>query len=457
VLTSGNLSDEPQAIERGDARNRLSNIAEYFLEHDRPIERRVDDSVVRIAGGKVRSVRRARGYAPAPLALPAGFENAPRILAFGGELKNTFCLLGNGSAVLSPHIGDLEDPRTRADYCKSLVELQAFFEFEREVLACDLHPDYSSTQLAQKDARRSGTTCVSVQHHHAHIAACLAENAVPLDSPPVLGIALDGMGFGADGTFWGGEFLLASYGGYERIGTFKPVALPGGEAAIRQPWRSTYAHLMAEMGWTQFAMNYGQLELFEFLERQSRQLLDGIIARNLNAPRASSCGRLFDAVAAAVGLARHEALFEGQGAVELEAAVDLDCLNNETEDLDYPFAIPRLPSGLPYVEPLAMWQALLGDLILATPLGVIAARFHRGLAKVIVRMADKLAHAGAAPLRTVALSGGVFQNRILFERVLAGLEAKGFEVLTHAKVPCNDGGIALGQAAVAAAQLLRSA
>jgi hydrogenase maturation protein HypF len=268
------------------------------------------------------------------------------------------------------------------------------------------------------------------------------------------------MGFGTDGTFWGGEFLLADYVGYERIGTFKPVALPGGEVAIRQPWRSTYAHLMAEMGWAQFAMNYAQLELFQFLEHQSRQLLDGIIARNLNAPRASSCGRLFDAVAAAVGLARNEALFEGQGAVELEAAVDLDCLNNETEDLDYPFAIPRLPSGLPYVEPFGMWQALLGDLILATPAGVIAARFHRGLAKVIVRMADQLAQhssGAAAPLRTVALSGGVFQNRILFERVVAGLEAKGFEVLTHAKVPCNDGGIALGQAAVAAAQLLRSA
>jgi hydrogenase maturation protein HypF len=460
VLTSGNISDEPQAIERDDARNRLSDIAEYFLEHNRPIERRVDDSVVRIIGGKVRSVRRARGYAPAPLALPGGFENAPRVLAFGAELKNTFCLLGNGSAVLSPHMGDLEDPRTRADYCKSLADLPEFFEFERDVIACDLHPDYSSTQIAQKDARRSGTTCVSVQHHHAHIAACLAENAVPLDSPPVLGIALDGMGFGTDGTFWGGEFLLADYVGYERIGTFKPVALPGGEAAIRQPWRSTYAHLMAEMGWAQFAMNYAQLELFQFLEHQSRQLLDGIIARNLNAPRASSCGRLFDAVAAAVGLARNEALFEGQGAVELEAAVDLDCLNNETEELDYPFAIPRLPSGLPYVEPFGMWQALLGDLILATPAGVIAARFHRGLAKVIVRMADQLAQhssGAAAPLRTVALSGGVFQNRILFERVLAGLEAKGFEVLTHAKVPCNDGGIALGQAAVAAAQLLRSA
>ena len=459
VMTSGNLSDEPQAIDRVDARNRLTNIAEYFLEHDRPIARRVDDSVARIVAGWARIVRRARGYTPAPLELPPGFEETPRVVGFGGELKSTFCLWSGAGAVLSPHHGDLENALTYADYCKSLADLREFFQFHPDALACDLHPDYSSARLAHTEAERTGKPCLSVQHHHAHIAACLVENSVPLNAPPVLGIALDGLGFGTDRTFWGGEFLLADYLGQRRLATFKPVALLGGGAAVREPWRSTYAHLMATMGWARFAMNYRELELFEFLEGKPRKLLDGMMARNVNAPLASSCGRLFDAVAAAVGFARNEALFEGEGAVELEAAVDLECLEHEDQALDYPFAIARLPNGLPYVEPLAMWQALLGDLVLETPVGVIAARFHRGLASVIVRMADKLAqHAPteSPPLKTVALSGGVFQNRILFERVLAGLEAQGFTVLTHARIPPNDGGIALGQAAIVAAQLLQN-
>jgi hydrogenase maturation protein HypF len=458
VLTSGNLSDEPQAIDRREARNRLMSIAEYFLEHDRPIARRVDDSVARVVAGRSRIIRRARGYAPAPLELPPGFEAIPQVMGFGGELKNTFCMLSRSGAVLSPHSGDLQNALTRADYRKSLADLREFFQFDPDVLACDLHPDYSSTRLARAEAENTGKPYVSVQHHHAHIAACLVENSVSRHAPPVLGIALDGMGFGPDGTFWGGEFLLADYAGYRRLATFRPIPLLGGEAVMHEPWRSTYAHLVGTLGWAQFAMNYRELDLFDFLERKPRKLLDGMIAHNVNAPLASSCGRLFDAVAAAAGLAREAAHFEGQGAVELEAAVDRDCLEHEDKALDYPFTIPRLPNGLPYVEPLAMWQAVLGDLVLRTPVGVIAARFHRGLAGVIVRMAEKLAqHApsSAPPLNTVALSGGVFQNRILFERVLGGLEAKGFTVLTHSRVPANDGGIALGQAAIAAAQRLQ--
>ena len=458
VLTSGNLSDEPQAIEREDARRRLSDIADYLLEHNRPIARRVDDSVVRVVAGRTRILRRARGYAPAPLPLPPGFERAPRVLAFGGELKNTFCLLGGGSAILSGHIGDLENALTRADYLKALVDFRAYFEFAPEALACDLHPEYASTKLAHAEAQTTQLPLGVAQHHHAHVAACLMENGVPRHAPPVLGVALDGLGFGDDGTLWGGEFLLADYCNYTRLGTFKPVAMLGGEAAVREPWRSTYAHLMAEMGWANFAMNYAELDLYRFLEAKPRELLDAMQKRGVNAPQASSCGRLFDAVAAALCLARERAAYEGQGAVELEAAVDLDCLMNEDERLDYPFAIPRLAGGLPYIEPLAMWQALLGDLVLDTPTGVMAARFHRGLAKIIVRMVDRLAtntRTGEAPLNTVVLSGGVFQNRVLFERVLNGLEAKGFTVLTHSNVPCNDGGLALGQAAIAAARLLR--
>ena len=457
VLTSGNLSEEPQSIEREEARRRLGPMVEYFLDHNRPIARRVDDSVVRVVADRLRIIRRARGYAPAPMSLPPGFENSPCVLGMGGGLKNTFCLLRNGEAVLSSHVGDLDDALTHADYRKALADTQAFFEFEPEVIACDLHPEYPSSKLAHEQVATSQAGLTETQHHHAHIAACMAENAVPLQTPPVLGMALDGLGFGADGTFWGGEFLLADYVGYRRLGTFKPVALLGGEAAVREPWRNTYAHLMAQMGWAQFASNYSHLELFEFLQGKPRGLLDGMLSRSVNTPLASSCGRLFDAVAAAVGLARDRAFFEGQGAVELEAAVDRDCLNNEEHALDYPFAIPKLPGsgGLPYIEPLALWQAVLGDLCLSTPVGIMAARFHRGLAKVIVRMVDLLApqcSPDRLPTCTVALSGGVFQNRVLFELVLAGLQARGHTVLTHSQIPCNDGGLSLGQAVIAAAQ-----
>ncbi len=458
VLTSGNLSEEPQAIDAADARRRLGAIAEYFLEHNRPISRRVDDSVARVVAGRPRLVRRARGYAPASLPLPPGFEGAPRVLAFGGELKNTFCLLRQGHAILSPHLGDLQDALTRADYRRALSDFRRFFEFEPEALACDRHPDYSSAQIARDEAA-DGLPLIETQHHHAHIAACMAENGVALGAPAVLGVALDGLGYGDDGTMWGGEFLLADYRGYRRLGTFKPVALLGGEAAIREPWRNTYAHITAQMGWASFAMNYCDLELYRFLERQPRALLDGMKQRGVNAPLASSCGRLFDSAAAAMGLARERAWYEGQGAVEMEAAVDRHCLLHEDDRLSYPFPIPRM-AGLPYIEPLGFWSALFGDLILNTPVGIMAARFHRGLAASIVRMVEKLA-AQVAGLHArhpqVALSGGVFQNRILFERVLSGLEAKGLTVLTHSQVPCNDGGLALGQAAIAAARLLQTA
>lgn len=458
VLTSGNSSDEPQAILAADARHRLADLADYFLEHDRPIARRVDDSVAQVVAGRARLLRRARGYAPASLPLPAGFEHAPQVLGFGGDYKNTFCLLRAGEAVVSPHVGDLQNPLNRADYQHALGDFRGFFEFAPEALACDLHPDYSSARLARTQAEAAGRPLFECQHHHAHIAACLAENGVARDFGPVIGVALDGTGYGDDGSLWGGEFLLADYTGYRRLGRFKPVALIGGEAAIREPWRSTYAHIMAEMGWPRFAMNYAELELFDVLRRKPRELLDGMLTRGVNCPQASSCGRLFDAVAAAVGLVRDSAAYEGQGAAELEAAVDRNCLENEDPRLNYPFPIPR-SAGLPYIEPLAMWSALFGDLILHTPPGVIAARFHRGLAQVIVRMVEQIAAdagAGGQALRHVALSGGVFQNRVLFERVLTGLEARGFVVFTHSRIPCNDGGLALGQAVIAAARLLHA-
>ena len=455
VLTSGNLSDEPQAITAEQLFARFppgpAQGIDYLLDHDRAIVRRVDDSVLQVVDGAPRLLRRARGHAPTPLVLPPGFESAPAVLAYGAELKNTFCLLGGGQALLSPHMGDLEDAATLADYRRALADLQTYADFKPKLHACDSHPDYLSSKLAQA----ASPDAVQVLHHHAHIAACLADNGWPLHAGPVVGVALDGLGFGADGAWWGGEFGIADYRQFRHAGTFKPVALLGGQQAMREPWRNTYAHLMAELKWPSFEMNYAALELHAYLAAKPRTLLDGMLAQGVNSPLASSCGRLFDAAAAAMGLCRDRAAYEGQGALEMEALVDPQVLAHEDDELGYPFAIPRLKhTHLPYVEPLAMWTALLGDLVLKTPVPTMAARFHKGLAQVIVKMIDKVAHSHHPdqPLRTVALSGGVFQNRVLHQSVATRLRAAGYTVLTHRQVPCNDGGLALGQAVVAAAR-----
>lgn len=460
VLTSGNLSEEPQCIANHEARERLAGIADYFLFHDRDIARRVDDSVQRVVAGKPRMLRRARGCAPATLPLPAGFEAAPAVLAMGGELKNSFCLLrsfdGQADAIVSHHMGDLANALTFADYQGSIDAYSRLFEHAPCIVAVDLHPEYLSTKLGRELARGQGLPIEGVQHHHAHIAACMAENGVPLDAPPVLGVALDGLGFGDDGQFWGGEFLRADYRSSIRLGTFKPVAMLGGEQATREPWRNTYAHLMAEMGWARFTIDHAGLDLHEFLASKPRALLDRMIAGGLNSPLASSCGRLFDAAAAAAGVCRDHARYEGQAAIEFEALVDPRTLADEDDRLAYAFACPRLKSsGLTYVEPLPMWRALLGDLVLDTPIPVIAARFHKGLAIVLVQMIEKLVQqpgGEAQPFTTVALSGGVFQNRVLFEQVLTRLEGTGLRVLTQRRLPANDGGISLGQAVIAAAR-----
>ncbi len=458
VLTSGNLSDEPQAITLADAAARLGAQVNYVLDHDRVIERRVDDSLGRVVDGVFRVMRRARGYAPAPLPLPPGFDPSPRVLALGGDLKNSFALLRDGQGVLSQHIGDLHDAACLADQRRALDDYLRFYAFEPDIVACDLHPGYATTQLAHE---KFGARAVAVGHHHAHIAACLGEHGWPLDAGPVLGIALDGLGFGDGGLgnaglveagqLWGGEFMLADYRSASRVGTLKPVALLGGDLAAREPWRNLHAHLMAEMGWPRFASNYDELELFRFLQAKPRALLDGLLADATLAPRASSTGRLFDAVAAAVGVCRDRVAYEGEAAMQLEALITPEDLAEDSE-LDYPFATPRLDKGrgLPYVEPLAMWQALLGDLILHTPAARIAARFHRGLAAVLVRFAVQLADQHG--LSTVALGGGVFQNRVLTELVMQGLRAAGLKPLLPAQVPVNDGGLAWGQALIALAR-----
>ena len=458
VMTSGNLSDEPQVIDCEDARTKLPGIADSVLFHDRDIANRIDDSVVRVMDGKPRLLRRARGYAPRAIPLPSGFERVPDLLAYGGELKATFCLVKEGMAILSQHQGDLEEVATFEDYQKNLQLYADLYDLKPKLLAADRHPEYLSRKLARERAEARGLPLVEIQHHHAHIASCLAENGIPPTAPPVLGIAIDGMGFGDDGTIWGGEFLLADYRGYQRLGTFKPVATIGGAQAIREPWRNTYAHLRAALGWEQFAREFAALELYDYLSRKPLPILEQMLKKGINAPLASSGGRLFDAVSAAVGLCRDRASFEGQGAIALETAVDERQLREEEEALAYSFDIAPLPgTDLVYLEPKPMWLALLGDALGGAPVSVVATRFHKGLAKSISDMVQSLASKGEAegsPFNTVALSGGCFQNKVLLEEVTHRIEAKGWRCLSQSQVPSNDGGLALGQAAIAAASQL---
>lgn len=454
VMTSGNLSEEPQCTGNGEARRKLAAIADYGLFHDRGIVNRLDDSVVRPAAGAPRPLRRARGYAPAPIPLPEGFAEAPPLLAMGGELKSTFCLLRDGQAILSQHLGDLEDAATYLDYRKALSLYLSLFDHAPEALAVDMHPEYLSTKLGRELAAEDGCEVHEVRHHHAHIAACLAENGVPLDTAPVLGIALDGLGLGPDGTLWGGEFLRADYRGYERLGGLPPVAMPGGAQAVRQPWRSAFAHLDAALGWERVRREHGSLEIVQFLEARPVATLAAMIAKRLNSPLSSSCGRLFDAVAATIGIRREAVSYEGQAATELEGRVDAGSLAGED---GYPIALRPAADGLATMDLAPMWSAVLDDLGRNTPPGVIAARFHRGFADAVVAMARRLVTRDDARLsRTVALSGGSFQNALLLEAVSRLLEADGLTVLTHRKVPANDGGLSLGQAAVAAARLIRA-
>jgi hydrogenase maturation protein HypF len=457
VLTSGNLADEPQCIDNDDARARLGSMADALLMHDRDIAQRVDDSVARVVDGIPRLLRRARGYAPAPLRMPRDLAAAPPVLAMGAQQKNTFCLLREGEAVVSHHIGELENGETYRDYTLALTRYERLFEHDARIVAVDLHPEYLSRKLGVKIARQQHLPLAEVQHHHAHLAACLAENGIGLGTD-VLGIVLDGLGMGAGNALWGGEFLLGGYADYTRVASLPSVALPGGERAVYEPWRNTYAHLRACLGWSRFAAEYAKLGLRDFLDRQPRVLLDQMIEGGINSPPASSAGRLFDAVAAAVGVCRERVRYEGQAAIELEAQIDTRTLLEEDDALAYPFGIGEA-SGSDHrllIDVQPMWVALLDDLMRSTPVPVIAARFHKGMAIAIVSVVDRLLASTAPTVCMVALSGGVMQNRALFEQLTERLAARGLKVLAHRQVPSNDGGIALGQAAIAAACALRS-
>ncbi|MBB3063428.1 carbamoyltransferase HypF [Microbulbifer rhizosphaerae] len=453
VCTSGNRSGEPQCIANDDARALLGAVADAALLYDRDIVNRLDDSVVREIDGRPAILRRARGYVPEPLMLPETFAAAPPLLALGGELKNTFCLLKDGQAVLSQHIGDLHNRAVGDAFEQSLQFYRELFDHAPRAIAVDAHPEYRSGKIGRALAARESLRLEVVQHHHAHIAACLADNGVPLDAEPVLGIALDGLGYGTDGSFWGGEFLLADYRNSERLASFEPVPIPGGERAIRQPWRMAFAWLHQVFGNDLSTRQRLPGEFGDFLARQPLETLARMIDTGFNSPLTSSCGRLFDAVAAVIGLCR-EISFEGQAAMALEACVDSAALAGGGNG--YPFEIGER-GGLSRLCAQPMWRALLEDLRRGTAAGVVAARFHLGLAEAIGRMVDRLGdRCGAGWSGRVALSGGVFQNAVLSSLLVRQLRRRGLEVLCHRRVPANDGGLSLGQAAVAAARLLQS-
>lgn len=426
VLTSGNVSDEPIAYQDDDAQHRLTGIADAYLTHDRAIHMRTDDSVVRVFRGAQLPVRRARGYAPEPLTLA---RPVPRpILGCGAELKSTFCLARGRHAFVSHHIGDLENYETLRSFTEGIAHFRRLFDVQPQVVAHDLHPEYLSTKYALELAEGdpTGLELVGVQHHHAHIASCLADNG---DAGPVLGVAFDGLGYGTDGTLWGGEFLLADLTGFQRLAHLVPVPMPGGATAIRQPWRMAAAYLGAEAP--------------DELVRRNAEQWETVLAmadRGVNAPLTSSAGRLFDAVAAILGI-RDAINYEGQAAVELEQRAD------RSEEGSYPAAVTEGPALQLHGADLV--RCVVDDLSAGVAPEVIATRFHHGVADAIVRVCTTLRE--STGVGTAALSGGVFQNVLLLERTVAGLEHAGFRVLTHSRVPPNDGGISLGQVAVAAA------
>lgn len=437
VMTSGNLSGEPQVIGNDEARAKLTPFVDAFLMHNRDIARRLDDSVATVAAGRPRVLRRARGYAPGTLALAEGFGAAPPVTAYGALLKSAICLLRDGEALLSHHLGDLSDLLTAEEFAKADQDYAALFDHAPEVIACDLHPDHHSTTHAEARAAEAGLPIERVQHHHAHVAAAMAEAGWRLDAGPVIGIALDGLGLGPDGTVWGGEVLLADYRSFERLGCLRPVPLPGGDAAQREPWRNLLAQLDAAGLAT---------EADEILTGRPLAPLRAAMAKGVNAPLSSSAGRLFDAVAAAAGLAPERQSYEGEAAMLLEAASRPHLSAAEP----FEFATERA-GGLTVLDPAPLWAALLADRAGRAEPGLIGARFHKGLVQAVSALArDMVARTGAG---AVALTGGVMQNCTLLELLM--VELADLTLLTHGETPPNDGSVALGQAAVAAARVLR--
>ncbi len=442
VLTSGNQCDEPQVIRNGEVHQRLDQIADYYLLNDRDIVNRLDDSVLSVMDEQPRILRLARGYAPMTLALPDDFPDSTNILAMGGELKNTFCLLKQGKLTISQYIGDLENTLTFQDYRNNLILYQQLFDFKPSVIAVDMHPDYLSTQLGHQMAADNNMALFAVQHHHAHIASCMLDHGLAYKTKAVLGIALDGLGYGEDRSIWGGEFLLANYHRCQRLACFQPIQMLGGAQAMHEPWRNTLAYLLKFYEWTDIADKYANLDIIRFLSTKPIKNLQIIAEKGLNSPNASSAGRLFDAVAAALGICREHTSYEGQAAIELQALAS--CEFEAQAEHAYPFCFQNQQ-----VIWQPMWSALLDELSHKVAPAIIAARFHQCVAQAVAQTAVSLCQQNA--LQTIALSGGVFQNTLLLERICILLREHHLNVLIPDSIPMNDAGLSIGQAVVSAA------
>lgn len=434
VMTSGNLSEEPIAIDNQEAVARLSNLADCFLVHNREILLRCDDSVVRVLDGQTHQMRRSRGFVPVPVFLG---EEVESVLAVGGELKNTVCLTKSKHAFLSQHVGDLENLASHGFFEEAVEHLQRILEIQPRAIAHDLHPDYFSTRwaLTQK------LPVVGVQHHHAHVASCMAENHLEGD---VIGLALDGTGYGTDGHIWGGEVLVAGYRTFERVAHFEYVPLPGGEAAVREPWRMAVSYLFHHFG-----DSFRQLSgpFVRDLDPTKVDLIVRMVTKGVNSPLTSSCGRLFDAVAALVGL-RSKVNYEAQAAIELEMAI-----GDEAESAGYPIELAWSTERC-ILQTKPMFAAIIDDLAQKIPVSVISQRFHNGLAETFCKVAREIRE--RTSLERVCLSGGTFHNGYLLRYVTKCLRGAGFDVYTQKEVPAGDGGLSLGQALVAHHQLVSS-
>lgn len=434
VMTSGNLSEEPIAAENAEGLRRLEHIADGFLLHDRDIYSRYDDPVIRVVEGNRVMIRRARGYAPYPVHLP--FKAKREVLAVGGELKSTFCLIKEGYGFVSQHIGDMENVETLEHFERTLELYKKLFRVNPTIVACDMHPEYFSSKLARE---MPAEKLVEVQHHHAHIASVTVENDF---RHKVIGVAFDGTGYGPDGTIWGGEFLVADWAGYERAAHLKPIRLPGGEAAVQKPYRTAYSYLYSVYGGA--CADLG-LDLLERVDPVETEILTKQVETGLLSPMTSSAGRLFDAVSSLIGV-RDEIEFEGQAAIELEMVSD------EGNHGRYEYKFLAEPGKPAIIDTDPIIKGIVNDLLGGTPAAVIGAKFHETVVALIIETCLKLKD--AHDINTVALSGGVFQNATLYSKVIRGLKQSGFRLLLHKELPVNDGGISLGQAVIAYTQSL---
>jgi hydrogenase maturation protein HypF len=431
VMTSGNVSGEPIAIDNDEALARLAPLVDAFLLHDRPIHTPCDDSVLRVHDGRELPIRRSRGYTPYPVPLPFDGES---VLAVGGELKNTFCLTHAGSAFLSQHIGDMENLETLAAFERAQAHLCDLYRAVPRAIVCDLHPNYLTTRWAEAYTAKTGLPLLRIQHHHAHIAACMAEHGLD-GAQRVIGVCLDGTGYGPDGAIWGGEVLIADYAGFERAAHLRLVPLPGGDAAVKRPYRMALAHLWAAgLAWDD------DLPPVRACPPAERRILARQLETGFQTVPTSSMGRLFDAAAALIGV-RQQVTYEAQAAMELEGIAHAD-----TSASSYRFALTANEAGTLILDPSPVIAAIIDDLRAGVDSGSVAARFHDAVAEALVAVCVRLRDAGMGS--TVALSGGVFQNVRLLRATLARLGARGFTTLVQRAVPSNDGGLALGQAMI---------